>query len=220
MPTGLYAFAALSTALFARQQTGTGRHIDISLMAGSAALLAHRLPEYVLGGGPPKPLNVPAGSFEAADGWIAFALVNEAQYQRLCGALGRPDLATDSRFSSFVSRAEHEAALLAELRPLIGTRRRAHWLENLRAADIICHPVNNFGDWVTDPHVLTVGAVVTVAQPGVGQVPVARTPGAPAESDAALSPAPVPGQHTRDVLAEQGFSTAEIDRLFAAGVAS
>jgi crotonobetainyl-CoA:carnitine CoA-transferase CaiB-like acyl-CoA transferase len=217
VPTGLYAYAAIATALFARAQTGQGRHIDISLMSGSAALLGHKLPEAEIAGGTPKPLNVPAGSYEAADGWIAIALVREDDWRRMCAALDRPDLPQDPRYASFASRAEHEAALLADLRPHLRTRNRAEWIARLREADVICDAVNSFADWLGDAHVQAVGAAVPA---GVAGVHVQRTPGAPAESDAALAPAPLPGQDTRAVLAECGLSPAEIDRLLAAGIAA
>jgi len=217
VPTGLYAYAAIATALFARQQTGTGRHIDVSLMAGSAALMGHKLPEFEVNGRNPPQLNVPAGSFEAADGWIAIALVREDDWRRTCAALERTDFLADPRFASFALRAEHETALMAELRPHLRTRPRAAWIERLRAADVICDTVNTLGDWVANAHVQAVGAAVPS---GVGALHVARTPGAPAESDAALAPAPAAGQHSREVLAECGLTPADIDRLLADFVVS
>ena len=217
VPTGLYAYAAIATALFARQQTGLGRHIDISLMSGSAALLGHKLAEYEIAGGTPKQLNVPAGSFEAADGWLAIALVREDDWRRMCTALERADLLADPRFASFPLRGEHEDALLADLRAHLRTRPRAAWIGRLRAADVICDAVNSFGDWLGDEHVRAVGAALPSGQPGLH---VQRTPGAPAGSDAALSPAPLAGQDTRAVLAECGLSTMEIESLIAGGGAS
>jgi len=217
VPTGLYAYAAIATALFARQQTGLGRHIDISLMSGSAALLGHKLAEYEIAGGTPKQLNVPAGSFEAGDGWLAIALVREDDWRRMCTALERADLLADPRFASFTLRGEHEDALLADLRAHLRSRARAAWIGRLRAADVICDAVNSFGDWLGDEHVLAVGAALPSGQPGLH---VQRTPGAPAGSDAALSPAPLAGQDTRAVLAECGLSTMEIEQLIAGGGAS
>lgn len=217
VPTGLYAYAAIATALFARQQTGLGRHIDISLMSGSAALLGHKLAEYEIAGGTPKQLNVPAGSFEAADGWLAIALVREDDWRRMSTALERADLLADPRFASFTLRGEHEDALLADLRAHLRSRARAAWIGRLRAADVICDAVNSFGDWLGDEHVLAVGAALPSGQPGLH---VQRTPGAPAGSDAALSPAPLAGQDTRAVLAECGLSTMEIEQLIAGGGAS
>jgi len=212
VPTGLYAYAAVATALFARQQTGTGRHIDVSLMAGSAALLGHKLPEFEFDGRNPGQLNVPAGSFEAADGWLAIALVREDDWRRTCAALERPDWLADPRFASFVLRLEHQAALMAQMRPHIRTRTREEWIARLRDADVICDVVNTLGDWVANPHVQAIGAAVPS---GVAGLHVARTPGAPRESDTALAPAPAAGQHAREILAEAGHSAAEIDRLIA-----
>jgi crotonobetainyl-CoA:carnitine CoA-transferase CaiB-like acyl-CoA transferase len=217
VPTGLYAYAAIATALFARQQTGTGRHIDVSLMAGSAALLGHMLPDFQVRMANPAQLNVPAGSFEAADGWLAIALVREDDWRRTCLALERPDWLEDARFASFTARYEHRDALLAQMRAHIRARPRADWLARLKANDVISDAVNSIGDWLGHEHVKAVGAAVPI---GVDQFHAARTPGAPAESDAALAPPPAAGQHTREILAECGLAAAEIDRLFAGGVVS
>ena len=99
--TGVYAFQAIATALFARATVGTGRWIDVNLAQSTAALLGHKAAEYVLEGGAPRALNVPAGSYQTSDGWMMVTLVNEAQYKRLCTAIEREDLATDPRFADF-----------------------------------------------------------------------------------------------------------------------
>ncbi len=93
--TGVYAFQAIATTLFARATLGTGRWIDVSLAQSTAALLGHKVAEYVLEGGTPRALNVPAGSYQTSDGWLMVTLVNEAQYKRLCTAIERDDLASD-----------------------------------------------------------------------------------------------------------------------------
>ena len=217
VPTGLYAYAAVATALFARLQTGQGRHIDVSLMAGSAALLGHKLAEFEVENRSPAQLNVPAGSFEAADGWLAIALVREDDWRRMCTALERPDLLEDPRFASFATRVANEAALQATLRPHIKSRPRAAWLEALRIADVISDTVNTLGDWVANPHVQATNAAIPT---GVNGLHAARTPGAPRESDAALTPAPAAGQHSREILAECGFSSEEIEKLIADKIAT
>jgi crotonobetainyl-CoA:carnitine CoA-transferase CaiB-like acyl-CoA transferase len=217
VPTGLYAYAAIATALFARAQTGTGRHIDVSLMAGSAALLGHKLPEFEVDMRNPGQLNAPAGSFEAADGWLAIALVREDDWRRTCIALERTDWLDDPRFASFTTRVEHLDALMAQMRPHIRTRPRAAWLARLKANDVISDAVNSIGDWLANEHVRAVGAAVPV---GIDHFHVARTPGAPAQSDATLAPPPAAGQHTREILAECGLSDAAIERMFADGTVS
>ena len=204
--TGMYAYQAVATALYARRDSGVGRWIDVSLMAGGAAFMGHKLAEAFLEGGSPKAANVPAGSYQTADGWIVVALVTEVQYARWCTAMGRPDLIDDPRFRNFARRALHEAELVAIIQSIIATDSSAAWLERLRAADLICDRVNDFADWLDDPHVVAVGAAVSVPLPGFGVVKMPRTPGAPAASDAALAPSPYNGQHSREVLAEYGWS--------------
>ncbi|MBN8986464.1 MAG: CoA transferase, partial [Rhizobiales bacterium] len=114
--TGAYAFQAIGAALFARANVGTGRWIDISLTQTTAALLGHKFAEFMLEGGAPRALNVPAGTYRSKDGWLMVTLVNEPQYQRLCAALGRDDLATDPRFANFAKRSDAADVLIAEVR--------------------------------------------------------------------------------------------------------
>ena len=120
--TGVYAFQAIATALFARATVGTGRWIDVSLTQSTAALLGHKVAEYVLEGGSPRALNVPAGSYQTTDGWLMVTLVNEPQYKRLCAAIGREDLATDPRFSDFARRADSADALIPQMREIFLTQ--------------------------------------------------------------------------------------------------
>src|SRR3954468_6127244 len=113
--TGVYAFQAIATALFARATVGTGRWIDVNLAQSTAALLGHKAAEYVLESGAPRPLNVPAGSYQTGDGWMMVTLVNESQYKRLCAAIGRDDLASDPRFADFARRADSADILMVQL---------------------------------------------------------------------------------------------------------
>src|SRR3984957_17457990 len=99
--TGVYAFQAIAAALFARATVGTGRWIDVNLAQSTAALLGHKLAEYMLEGGSPRALNAPGGSYQTLDGWLMVTLVTEPQYQRLCSVIGRDDLAADPRFADF-----------------------------------------------------------------------------------------------------------------------
>ena len=113
--TGVYAFQAIATTLFARATVGTGRWIDVNLCQSTAALLGHKVAEHVLEGGAPRALNVPAGSYQTSDGWMMVTLVNEPQYKRLCAAIEREDLADDPRFADFASRADHADALISAI---------------------------------------------------------------------------------------------------------
>ncbi|MEQ9331150.1 CoA transferase [Thalassobaculum sp.] len=215
--TGLYAFQAVATALFARAAVGRGRWIDVSLMQSTAALLGHKLAEHVLEGGRPRALNVPAGSYPTGDGWIMVTLVNEAQYRSLCRVVGRPDLAEDPRFADFARRADVADQLMPQIAEALRGDTTAAWLGRLHAADVIAERILDPREWARDPHVVAARGVVEVATAGVGVVQAPRTPGAPLACDAALSAAPAVGQDSRAVLREAGFGENEIDGLVAAG---
>lgn len=216
--TGLYAAQALGVALYARERSGHGRWLEVSLAQSAASILGHKLAEYILEDGAPRALNVPTGAYRTRDGWIMIALVKEKQFARLAGALGRPDLGLDPRFADFAQRARHAAALGEVIAAIFPTDTTAGWLARLRAADILADRINGFDDWLADPHILATGGAVVIDHPGVGQFRAPRTPGVPAAADAALSPAPGIGEHSRAILSGLGFDRDAIAQLAAAGI--
>jgi crotonobetainyl-CoA:carnitine CoA-transferase CaiB-like acyl-CoA transferase len=215
--TGVYAFQAIATALFARATVGTGRWIDVSLIQSTAALLGHKVAEHVLEGGAPRALNVPAGSYQTSDGWLMVTLVNEPQYKRLCAAIERDDLAADVRFADFAKRADAADALIPHLREVFLTQTSEVWLGKLHAADIIAERILSPGDWLNNVHVKTTKAAVCHDTPGVGLVYAPRTPGLAGFSEDQLCPAPDVGADSRAVLLEAGFEPDAIDDLIKTG---
>src|SRR5215211_1740727 len=209
--TGVYAFQAIATALFARASVGTGRWIDVSLVQSTAALLGHKVAEHVLEGGAPRALNVPAGAYQTSDGWLMVTLVNEPQYKRLCAAIGRDDLASDARFADFAKRADAADALIPQMREVFLTQTSEVWLTRLHAADIIAERIHNPGEWLRSVHVEATKAAVCQDTPGVGAVYSPRTPGIASLSEDQLCPAPDVGQDSFAVLMEVGFDRAAID---------
>lgn len=214
--TGVYAFQAIATTLFARATVGTGRWIDVNLCQSTAALLGHKVAEFILEGGAPRALNVPAGTYQTQDGWMMVTLVNEPQYKRLCAAVGREDLASDPRFADFARRADAADALIRSCAVLL-TQPTDAWLTRLHAADIIAERILDPGEWLRNAHVEATKASVCQDTPGVGPVYTPRTPGIASLSEDRLCPAPDVGQDSRAVLVEAGFAPAEIDRLLLSG---
>jgi crotonobetainyl-CoA:carnitine CoA-transferase CaiB-like acyl-CoA transferase len=215
--TGVYAFQAIATTLFSRAAVGTGRWIDVNLAQSTAALLGHKVAEYILEGGAPRALNVPAGSYQTSDGWMMVTLVNEPQYKRLCGAVERKDLARDPRFADFAARADSADALIPQLREIFLELPTEAWLTRLHAADIIAEKIHNPGEWLRSVHVEATKAAVCQDTPGVGPVYSPRTPGIASLSEDKLCPAPDVGQDSFAVLIEAGFDRAAIDELIKAG---
>jgi crotonobetainyl-CoA:carnitine CoA-transferase CaiB-like acyl-CoA transferase len=215
--TGVYAFQAIATTLFARATVGTGRWIDVNLCQSTAALLGHKVAEHILEGGAPRALNVPAGSYQTQDGWMMVTLVNEPQYKRLCTAIERDDLTNDPRFADFASRADSADTLISQMREVFLTQPTAAWLARLHAADIIAERILNPGEWLRNAHVEATKAAVCQDTPGVGPVYSPRTPGIASLSEDSLCPAPDVGQDSYAVLQEAGFERGAVDDLVKAG---
>src|SRR3954462_7278821 len=215
--TGVYAFQAIATALFVRARVGTGRWIDVNLAQATAALLGHKVAEHVLEGGAPRALNVPAGSYQTADVWMMVTLVSEAQYRRLCAAIGRDDLGSDPRFSDFARRADAADALIAEMRGVFVGRSTESWLSRLHASDIIAERIHSPGEWLRNAHVEATRGAVRQDTPGIGAVYAPRTPGAAGFCEDKLRPAPDVGAVSRELLLEAGFQDSAIDDLIDTG---
>lgn len=196
--TGLYGFAAIQAALAGRAKSG-GQYIDIDLAHGTAAMLTYPIANAVAVGGDAPSLNTPAGTYRTRDGWLALTFVKEAQYVTMCDAIGRPDLATDPRFISFVLRAQNQEALLPVLRDVFAGQPTEHWTAILQARGMLADRVNTPLQLVADPHMQARGSIVTHPQPGLGSVTLPLTPGV--RTDADLAPAPLLGQHSAEVLA-------------------
>jgi crotonobetainyl-CoA:carnitine CoA-transferase CaiB-like acyl-CoA transferase len=217
--TGLYAFQAVSAALYARLAGGPGQRLDISLMQSAAAFLGQKLIEASLATGPTKAINAPAGIYRSRDGWVAIALSNEDHFTAVCTALERPDLRADPRYASFETRADHQAVLQAEVAACLLQRDTADWVQRITQAGALANPVNSLDRWSADPHVQAVQAAPRVDLPGVGSFMWPRIPGvaAPDADDSRAHFAGI-GEDGGTALAALGLSETEISGLRQEGV--
>ena len=178
MSTALYAFQALSAALYARRDEPRGRYIDVSLMQAATALQSIRLMGSYLEGGAMKPGGVPGGVFQTADGWMSILALNDRDWRGLCGAMEMPALADDPRFVSPRLRLENDVALYAIVRPAVAARSSAEWSKRLTDAKLMHERLNSYLDFLEQPHVKETGLIQWLAQAGLDRpVPVPALPG-------------------------------------------
>jgi formyl-CoA transferase len=222
---GMNLFAAISMALLHRERTGQGSEVSTSLLAGglwSNGMLAQgALLGAFVAPRPPrtKPRSALANQYRTADGrWIQLTIVREEKlWPELLKAIERPDLADDRRFQTTENRRAHAAALAEILDPVFAGRPWLEWRARLRRHEITFGLLGVLRDVPDDEQAVANGAVV---QSTVPEMP--RTLSAPirlsfAPAPNAPGPAPGHGQHTDEILAELGYSTAEIGRLRQAG---
>ena len=209
--SGMYAAVSILAALRERDQTGVGRHIDISLLDCQAAWLYNQASNYLVGGvhpgrlGNAHPNIVPYETFATADGHINLAVGNDGQYRRLCQAIGRPNLADDPRFVTNTLRLTNRDAALIEIRAELAKKPSAQWLTDLQAAGIPCGPINTIPEVFDDPHIQARGIVQEInhsAAPNV-KAKVMRTPIRMEGHEFGVRlPPPMLGEHTDEILSK------------------
>ncbi len=222
---GFLAAQGVLAALFARERTGRGQRVDVSLLDALLAFQTVPLAMYLASGEPPGRTGsgaayaAPNEAFPTRDGFIMVAAYTPERWARLCEVLGRPDVAADPRFKSNAGRVRHRAALRDTLTAILRTRTSAEWVAALDAADIMCGPIATYPDVVALPQVRHNRMVVSLDHPRLGRTDVVGSPlrfsGTPT---AVRRPAPLPGEHSLEVLLGAGFSVREIAELAAAGV--
>jgi crotonobetainyl-CoA:carnitine CoA-transferase CaiB-like acyl-CoA transferase len=219
MSTALYAFQALAAALYARRDETRGRYIDVSLMQAATNLQSIRLMASHLEGGTMKPGGAPAGVFRTADGWMSILALNDRDWKALCEAMRMPGLACDPLFATPALRLQNDTALYAIVRPAIAAQPSAEWSERLTKARLMHERLNSYADFMNQPQVRETGLIQWLQQAGVTErVPVPTLPGTPPQPDGTpRAMAPVTGQHSTAILAEHGYTPAEVSALLAEG---
>lgn len=221
MSTALYAFQAISAALYARRDESRGRRIEVSLLQAASAIQVIRMMMVYLEGEQVR-RSMPSGVFKTADGWLQFLVVRQDSWVRFCSVLGRPELATDVRFIDDDSRMRNEVELMGIVRPVIAENSTAYWSERLREADIMHERLNTFREFLRQPQAEAIGLVSWLEPGGTTEpVPVPNVAGiAPFAQGTPRGSTPVLGQHTEEVLRDHGFSAADVAALIERKVVS
>jgi crotonobetainyl-CoA:carnitine CoA-transferase CaiB-like acyl-CoA transferase len=211
--TGVYSVVGILAALAQREKTGKGAYIDSALVDSTVGVLSNQALNYLVSGKVPKRIGnahaniVPYQVFAVADGHIIIATGNDAQYAKLCGVLGAPELAENPNYKDNVGRLQHRAELIGKLSALTSAMRRDDLLAKLEAQGVPAGPINNLEQVFNDPQVKHRGMQLALPSQAAknGVIPGVRTPividGWKAASE---RPAPLLGEHTAEVLREIG----------------
>ena len=205
---GLFACSAVLSALFARERTGVGQHLDIALYDSQVAVLANLASNYLCSGEIPGRWGnahksiVPYQTFQAADDYLILAIGNDAQWRQFCVAAGGAAWAQDSRFTTNPERVANREALIPLLQELIRGKTVAEWLQLCAEADVPAGPINAIDKVFADPQVDARGMLVEMPHPTIGTVRLAGTPLKLSATPAEMRlPPPLLGEHTDAILA-------------------
>jgi crotonobetainyl-CoA:carnitine CoA-transferase CaiB-like acyl-CoA transferase len=206
---GMNAFSGILLALLARQQTGEGQRIDVSLLDCQVSLLTYQAGIFFATGKNPERLGnkhpsiTPYETFEARDGHIIIACGNQGFWERFCKLAGLEELLADERFTTMKKRVENRAELTPLVAAAVRTRTRQEWYALLEREGIPCGLIKSVAEVCTDPQVLARDMVARLNHPTAGPISVNGIPiklsATPGE---VKDPPPLLGQHTDEILAE------------------
>ncbi|TQV82674.1 CoA transferase [Exilibacterium tricleocarpae] len=222
---GMFGVMGVLAALWERERSGCGQHVDISMLDCQISLLNYMATMYFLSGENPYPIgnshfvHVPYNTFTTADGFIVIAVITDNFWQNLkqvvdCAAFD------DAKYDTQPGRWEDRDFINATLNEILSGNTSAYWLEQLEAMRIPCAPVNNFEQALSDEQVRYRNMVVDLKHPDGATT---RGPGNPIKlsrsSEESFSAAPTLGQHTDEVLTQYlDYEPQTVTQLKAAGV--
>ena len=203
---GLYATTAILAALRRREMSGEGARIEVPLFETTLGWLANRAQEYLVSGedkgrmGNAHPTIVPYQTFDASDKQIAVAVGNDAQFERLCEAIGREHLASDERYATNPGRVANREELVEALQGEFSRRTADEWVETIQGVGIPCGPVNTLAEALSDEHLTSTDMLREVEHPLAGMLQMVASPVlVDGKRPPIRRPPPTLGEHTEEV---------------------
>jgi len=204
--SGLYSVIGILSALYSREKTQKGQHIDLSLLDVQISLLTYMATMQTLSGIDPEPIgnahfvHVPYNSFTTSDGFVVIAVITDEFWQSLKSVVNVGSL-DDSKFDSSIDRLKNQAFIEDELNKVLSTQTSDHWIDKLNKAKVPCAPINKFSDALNDEQVKHRNMIVEVEHPDGGFV---KMPGNPVKmsytNEESYSSPPHLGTNTREIL--------------------
>ena len=221
----LYGALAAVSALRARDRTGQGQYIDVSLLEAGVSLGVWEAGKYFATGEVPRPLgsahqiNAPYQAVRAADGWFTIGATSTRNWAAFCKGMGLERLMADPRYADTNTRYANREALIDEIEDLTRTRPMAHWIALLEDAGVPCAPIQDYGQVFTDQHLLARDFFWEAPHPTLGSVRQLGSPmrfsKTPVRRDKA---GPLFGEDSETVVGSLGYSAEEVAALVADAV--
>jgi crotonobetainyl-CoA:carnitine CoA-transferase CaiB-like acyl-CoA transferase len=224
MNAGILGALGILAAYIHKLKTGEGQLVDTSLADAALQQTYWHAAVWFATRQSPQPtgsahiLTAPYQAFEASDGWINIGGANQANWERICTVLGHPEWREDPRFATNRDRMANRDTLVALMNGVVRQRTREAWQADFDAAGVPAGPVHTIGEALSHPQTLARGMVVELQHPQAGTTQAIGCPihfsATPTDTGA---PAPLLGQHSREILREYGLADSEINALVAAG---
>lgn len=209
--SGVYAFSAISAALYQRERTGCGQHIDVSMLESMLSLTLNELQwsQFPV----EKPTRPMFGPMETKDGYVMVAVVTEKAFRNFVTAAGRPDFITDTRFAAYSKRRAHWDELMTELENWSRNLTRDECIAALEKHDVACSPYRTVAEALADEQIAHRDAMVEVTDAG-GTFRALNPPFRMSDAQTRVGRhAPALGEHTRAALKDAGLSHDEIKAI-------
>ena len=223
---GMFLGQGILLALLHRQRTGEGQWVHTSLLEAMLCKLDFQAARHTMLGEVPgqegndHPYLTPMGAFRAKDGLVNIAAPGQRLWERLCEALGAQDLLQRPEYRTAAQRARCKTDLNAAINTAASAFTTAELVQNLNALGVPCGPVNDIGQAFADEQVQHLGMAKPAPHPELGEVRLLRSPinlSAFPQPTSFRRAAPDAGADSEEVLAEFGFTAAEIEALQKAG---
>jgi len=221
----LYGALGAVAALRAREHTGRGQFIDVSLFESGVSLAIWEAGRYFATGELPRPLgsahqsSAPYQALRAEDGFFTLGVTSPRTWEACCDALGLAHLKNDARFDKNHLRHQNRRELIPLLEAVTMQRSAQHWVAKLMESGVPCAPIQDYGQVFRDPHLLARDYFPKAPHTRLGPVEQLRSPMRMSETPPRIDRAgPLLGEHSIEVLGELGYAPAEIEALAHAGV--